>query len=185
MKKLTKCVLIGSRIFLLWGKFLAEEMNEVLDENGVVVAVVPRSEIKANALRHKSSFVILRNSIGQFYVQQRSKDKLVFPLLWETGASGGLPVGETFEEGAARELVEELGIAVPLKFLFDFSYDGPQSKVVAKAFLAVSDEKVVLSDESEGGKWISQKELEALLSEGLLCPDTAVMVRKYLAMLHA
>ena len=84
-----------------------EEMLDLLDPDGNVVGRARRGDVHGNpALRHV-------NPEGEYYLQKRSRLKRVAPGLWDTSVGGHVPTGESYEEGALRELAEELGILLP------------------------------------------------------------------------
>ncbi|MGP3920884.1 NUDIX domain-containing protein [Nonomuraea sp. 10N515B] len=43
-----------------------------------------------------------------------------FPGYYDVMVGGAVGVGESYEEAAVRELAEELGVRVPVRFLFKF-----------------------------------------------------------------
>lgn len=86
-------------------------MLDLLDEQGRVIGRVRRGEVHGNpALRHRAVHIFVVNSSGDYYLQKRSRLKRVAPGLWDTSVGGHVPAGETYEQGALRELEEELGI---------------------------------------------------------------------------
>ena len=49
----------------------AQKVDEVVvhvDEHNNVIGSVPRSRMRKEALWHRASFILIRNSAGQFYV---------------------------------------------------------------------------------------------------------------------
>ena len=89
-------------------------MLDLLDEQGRVVGMVRRSEVHGNpSLRHPSVHVFVVNSKGDVFLQRRSDYKKVQPGKWDTSVGGHIPAGENYEQGALRELEEELGVTLP------------------------------------------------------------------------
>ncbi|NIR17298.1 MAG: NUDIX domain-containing protein, partial [Desulfobacterales bacterium] len=71
-------------------------------------------------LPHRATYILVFNSGGELYVQKRTQTKDVFPGYYDVAAGGVVLAGESYEEGAVRELLEELGIrGTPLEELFD------------------------------------------------------------------
>ena len=68
----------------------------------------------ANNLLHRAVHVLIFNSAGEIFLQMRSRWKDRHPLAWDSSAAGHVNAGEEYDESAARELREELGIDIPL-----------------------------------------------------------------------
>lgn len=56
--------------------------------------------------------LILMDKLGNLLIQQRSKNKSLWPNLWDISCSGAPIAGETSAEGIIRELKEELSITL-------------------------------------------------------------------------
>ncbi|MBX2866549.1 NUDIX domain-containing protein [Candidatus Kaiserbacteria bacterium] len=124
--------------------------------------------------------IIVRNNAGDFYVHQRRSDKKTFPDYYGLGAGGHIEDGETPEEGAARELQEETGLTGELKQFFHFEYtNGDESYPVYAFEIQTNQEPSVAETEWQWCGWMSKDEVDALLEENKLCPDTAIFYRKY------
>ena len=54
--------------------------------------------------------VVVINSLGEILTQQRADSKPAFAGAWDLSVCGGVLMGETSQQAAARELYEELGI---------------------------------------------------------------------------
>src|SRR5215475_15086358 len=101
----------------------ADEIVVIVDEHNKVVGAVPRREMRAKNLPHRSTYILVFNSQGALYVQKRTMTKDVFPGYYDPASGGVVLAGESYEESARRELAEELGIQdVPLRPLFTFYY---------------------------------------------------------------
>ena len=88
-----------------------EEILDLLDASGNVTGTVRRAEVHGNpSLRHRAVHVFVTDSQGRYFLQKRSSYKRVQPDKWDTSVGGHIPAGETYEQGALRELEEELGI---------------------------------------------------------------------------
>ena len=98
-----------------------EEILDVVDENDVVVRQAPRSEVHSDRLLHRAVHVFVFNTKGELLVQLRSAHKDEHPLCYTSSASGHLNAGESYDEAAARELAEELGLESKLERLVKLS----------------------------------------------------------------
>ena len=91
----------------------AAQLVEHVDENGDVIEVVTRSEMRAKALRHRSVYIAVLDG-DRLLVHKRADWKDVFPGAWDLAFGGVCDVGEGWLESARRELLEEAGIEAPL-----------------------------------------------------------------------
>lgn len=101
---------------------MADEIFEIVDENNNVIGTAKRSECHGNpALIHRTAHVVVFHPDGRLLLQKRANTKDVQPGKWDTAVGGHLDPGENFEQGARREMNEELGIPsdVPIEHLFD------------------------------------------------------------------
>jgi isopentenyldiphosphate isomerase len=112
-------------------------MRDVVNEQDEVVGQASKEEFSTGRLICRVAFVMLTNRSGELLLHQRSAKKKAYPLYWSGAAAGHLLSGETYEEGARRELKEELGIEVPLEFIGKF-YSSPDREMVA-VFLGSHD----------------------------------------------
>ncbi|HEY3661015.1 MAG TPA: 16S rRNA (adenine(1518)-N(6)/adenine(1519)-N(6))-dimethyltransferase RsmA [Candidatus Udaeobacter sp.] len=97
------------------------EQFPVVDENDEVQGYAARSEVHGNNLRHRAVHILIFNQIGDAYLQQRSRWKDRHPLKWDSSAAGHVTAGENYDETARRELMEELGLDVPLERIFSLA----------------------------------------------------------------
>jgi 16S rRNA (adenine1518-N6/adenine1519-N6)-dimethyltransferase len=93
------------------------ELIQVVDEGNQPLAPKDRATVHREKLFHRSVHLFIRNRRGELLLQRRSHRKDRFPGHWDSGAAGHVDAGESYEEAAARELVEELGINIPLSRL--------------------------------------------------------------------
>jgi 16S rRNA (adenine1518-N6/adenine1519-N6)-dimethyltransferase len=92
-----------------------EESFSVVDGHDRVVGAAPRSQVHANNLLHRAVHMLIFNSSGEIFLQLRSRWKDRHPLAWDSSAAGHVNAGEEYDQSAARELREELGIDIPLE----------------------------------------------------------------------
>jgi 16S rRNA (adenine1518-N6/adenine1519-N6)-dimethyltransferase len=92
-----------------------EEQFQVVDEQDRPVGGSTRSQVHANNLLHRAVHVLIFSPTGEVYLQLRSRLKDRHPLTWDSSAAGHVNLGEEYDQTAARELGEELGIEAELK----------------------------------------------------------------------
>lgn len=101
---------------------MSKEFFDIYDENGNCTGTAPRSECHGNpALLHRAAHVVvIHPDTGDILLQKRKITKDIQPGKWDTAVGGHLEPGESFLDGAKRELSEELGVSgdVQLEWLF-------------------------------------------------------------------
>ena len=159
-----------------------EELVAVLDEDGAVVGVRPRSEVRRHNLRHAATAVLLRHPDGRIHVHRRSPGKDWQPSAHDAAAGGVLQVGEEPAAAAERELEEELGVtAVPLEKLLVSRYDDETTRYVAHVYEATYDGPLRFADgEVVWGAWMTLQELGRRLqdSDWPFVPDTRALLER-------
>jgi isopentenyl-diphosphate delta-isomerase len=75
-----------------------------------------------NGILHRAFSIFIFNDQKELLIQQRSDQKLLWPLFWSNSCCSHPRKGESIESAAQRRLKEELGINTKLKFLYKFQY---------------------------------------------------------------
>jgi len=91
------------------------EIFDVVDERDQVIGSRPRQEVHVNNLRHRAVHIWIFNRRGDLFLQKRSPWKQSHPNLWCSSTAGHVDSGESYEEAAHRELLEEIGVDTKLK----------------------------------------------------------------------
>src|SRR5262245_29343971 len=161
---------------------VADEIVVIVDEHNQVVGAAPRLEMRAMRLLHRSTYVLVFNFRGELYVQKRTLTKDVFPGYYDVAAGGVVLAGETYEQGAERELEEEMGIrGVPLTQLFDFYFEDDHTRLWGGAFICVYDGAIVLQEEEvESGAFMALHDILRRAETELFTPDGMYVLRRYL-----
>jgi 8-oxo-dGTP pyrophosphatase MutT (NUDIX family) len=163
----------GTQLFNL--KFLlrekdmgsADEVVIIVDEENNEVGAVPRREMRAGRLLHRATYILVFNSSGELYVQKRTQTKDVFPGYYDVAAGGVVLAGESYEEGAVRELAEELGIR--------------GIRLWGRAFSCVYDGNLVLQQEEiESGTFMKVDEVLRLAETEPFTPDCLHVLQRHL-----
>jgi 8-oxo-dGTP pyrophosphatase MutT (NUDIX family) len=160
----------------------ADEIVAIVDEYNNVVGAVPRREMRAKRLPHRSTYILVFNSQGALYVQKRTLTKDVFPGYYDPVAGGVVLTEESYEESAARELAEEMGIRdLPLTRLFDFYFEDASIRVWGSAFSCVYDGDLVLQEEEvEHVEIMTIDDILRRAETERFTPDGLYVVRRYL-----
>jgi len=107
-------------------------MADVAKLNDQVILVNRRDQIlgieektkahQGKAKLHRAISIQLFNQKGELLIQQRSKYKKLFPLIWANTVCTDVRPYETYPVAAERRLKEEFGLKARLKPVFKFSY---------------------------------------------------------------
>jgi 16S rRNA (adenine1518-N6/adenine1519-N6)-dimethyltransferase len=92
-----------------------EEQFQVVDRQDRPIGAAPRGRVHANNLLHRAVHIFIFNTQGDVFLQLRSRVKDRHPLTWDSSAAGHVNIGEEYDQTAARELREELGIKTTLR----------------------------------------------------------------------
>ena len=159
----------------------ADELVIIVDKDNNEVGIVPRSEMRSGRLPHRATYILVFNSRGELFVQKRTQSKDVFPGYYDTAAGGVVLAGERYEQGAMRELEEELGIRdTPLTSLFDFYYEDEHIRLWGRAFSCKYDGKLVLQEEEvESGEFMTVDQVLRLAATEPFTPDCLHVLRRH------
>ena len=125
--------------------------------------ITPQNELTAYMALHMPQR-------GRIFVQKRTTTKDLYPGYFDVAAGGVLTEGETYDESAAREAHEELGlIAVPLEPHFDFYHEDDTNRCWGRVYSCVHDGPFQLqAEEIESGWFASLAEVRS----GAIAPIT-------------
>ncbi|MFD4759808.1 NUDIX domain-containing protein, partial [Streptomyces sp. NPDC058439] len=105
-----------------------------------------------------------------------------FPGHYEIASGGAVAAGESYEEAAARELAEELGVRAPARFIVKFlNRSGLSPRWLAVHEAVLSDDPDPDPDEVMWHGWLSESELLRSMGENLFTPDTHDTLSHYFA----
>ena len=155
------------------------EVVDVFDEHGRLVGTASRSEVRADRLWHRSVFIAVVSRDGRrVLAHQRAGWKDVWPGRWAVAFGGVLASGESYLEGARRELGEEAGlVGLDLRRLGAGRYDDGEVREHAEVFLVRCDGPVVAVDgEVVATAWVDLERLDGWLDDHTVCPDSERLV---------
>ena len=120
------------------------------------------------------------NSAGQLLIQQRQPFKDGWPNLWDVTVGGSVLAGETSQEGARRELQEEIGLEA------DFSTAAPD---YSTTFTGGYDDVYILrmdpdlsslrlqESEVQAIRWAGLEEILSMIDQGTFIPYGKEFIR--------
>jgi isopentenyldiphosphate isomerase len=157
------------------------EWVDLVDRDNQVVGRALRQQVRQENLLHRGIAVLVRNSLGQVYVHQRTASKDLFPAMYDMFVGGVVGSGEDYREAALREAREELGVANDqLEFLFDHLYQGPLNYSWVRCYQVTWDGPIVHQpEEVQWGDWMDESQLPAWVEQVPIVPDGLEIYEAY------
>lgn len=161
-----------------------EELVQLYGEDGAPIGTAPRSRMRAANLRHGRTAILVRNTEGKVLLHRRTDGKDMYPGLYDFTVGGVMIAGESPQQGAERELAEELGVSdIDVVPLAEADYQDERTTYRAYLFTARWDGPVRPQyDEVAWCCWTTLTDLrKALVSpEWDFVPDSPVLWKDYL-----
>jgi isopentenyldiphosphate isomerase len=161
------------------------EWFEIVDEQDEVIGRALRSDCHGNPeLVHRTAHVVVFSSDGRILLQKRAANKDIQPGKWDTAVGGHLAPGETYEQGARREMNEELGIPtdLPITWLFRSKIRNEIESENVGVFQLVYDGPFHAQEEEiDELKFWSPGKLRQAMGTGVLTPNLEVEIRRLIA----
>ncbi|MFR0356932.1 NUDIX domain-containing protein [Streptomyces sediminimaris] len=162
--------------------YVVDELVERVDAQDRVLGVVSRKEAVRAGWLHRVGVVVCRDRQGRFLVHRRAERLSRFPGHHELGVGGAAGVGESYEQAAARELGEELGVRAAVRPRFTFLNRVGLSPHWLGVCDAVLPETVVPDPEEVAWHgWLTRSELRRNLQRWTFTPDSREIFDRYLA----
>lgn len=152
---------------------------QIVDENDKPIGGADMKKAWLEGLYHRVARIMVQDDEGSLLLQLRVKAKELWPERWDNSAAGHVDLGESYEDAAARELKEEVGIAdVKLQsldyYFSDDRYKNYRTREFNKVYLAVIPKGYKTKrQESEVAdiRWFSKEEVRELLkNDGKMTP---------------
>ncbi len=160
----------------------AKETVVIVDRSNRVTGSAPRAVMRREGLIHRAAYILVFDSVGRLFVQERTMCKDIFPGYHDLCTGGVVLAGEDYETSAVRELEEEIGVrGVPLTFHFDFYGEYAGQKVWGRVFSCTADGPFVLQpEEVAGGAFYGPDEVRRLAADEPCTPDSVYVLGRYL-----
>ena len=95
----------------------SQEIFDIVDERDRVIGQASRAQTHRDGFLHRAIHVFATDDAGLLFLQRRALDKESAPGLWSSSCSGHVDSGETYDQAALRELVEEIGLTLTAREL--------------------------------------------------------------------
>jgi isopentenyl-diphosphate delta-isomerase len=120
----------------------------LVDEDDNILGYKAKAEChEGKGILHRAFSVFIFNRKQELLIQQRSAQKLLWPLYWSNSCCSHPRKGEITDAAALRRVQEELGITTQLEYLYKFKYHavfqdlGAESELCS-VYIGISDDKI-------------------------------------------
>lgn len=140
---------------------MKEENVVLVDSKDNAIGLMPKMEAHEKGVLHRAFSVFILNAKGELMLQQRAAEKYHSPSLWTNTCCSHQRDGETTLDAGKRRLREEMGLEIPLQFLFSFIYkadfdNGLTEHELDHVLLGQSEQAPQINKEEVGDwKWMS------------------------------
>ncbi len=162
---------------------MEEELLEIVDKEGNVIGIAPRSEIHGNSsLLHKVVHVLVFNEKGEILLQKRSINKDVAPGKWDTSVGGHISPFEDLITAAKRETEEELGFTPDnLRFLYSYIHSNSYESELVYTFSCIRNSNFSFNKtEIDEIRFWKLDEIKNAIGKELLSNNFEEEITKYL-----
>jgi isopentenyldiphosphate isomerase len=163
-----------------------QELVDVVDDHGQIVATVSRREVRQRRLPHRCVYVLVFNERGELFIHLRTPTKDVYPSHWDVCVGGVLAAGESFDAAARREVAEELGLDAAPERLFPFRYSDSSSVVQGMVYRVKNDGPFQLqAEEIVRGEFVPPQAVAGRAAQEPFCPDALSVFMEYMRRFHS
>ena len=142
-----------------------------VDADDKVTGYCTRAQCHAgDGMRHRAFSIFIFDRAGRVLLQQRSTQKALWPLYWSNSCCSHPRAGESTVTAAQRRLTEELGIDVPLTYVYKFAYQARYNQTgseneLCTVFIGQTDMDIQANpEEIKSWRYISPEDLDAELA---------------------
>lgn len=165
-----------------------EYLTQVTDADAVIGPVARSRAHGDPSLIHRSVHVLVIGTDGKLLLQKRSLRKDTQPGKWDTSVGGHVGFGQSYEEAARREALEELGLDLDgeLTFLYPSRIRNAVESENIHTFLRVSAGPFRPEPgEIDELRFWTRSEIAAALGQGIFTPNFEEEFALFLASPHA
>ncbi len=148
-----------------------------MDGDDHVVGQVTRAEMRRTGARHRATYVVVRTTSGGVVVHRRAEWKDVSPGAWDLCFGGVVDAGESWDDAAGRELMEEAGVSGGLRRIGTDRYDAAGVGINCGIYEVVHDGPYPCPDgEVVETRVVPVDGLAAFVEDHVVCPDSVAVV---------
>lgn len=155
-----------------------KEQFVVVDKNDKIIEYRKRFECHHNPkLIHRAVDIVIFNKKGEVLLQKRSQFKDTNPGFFGLSTAGHVAVGETYKQTAIREMMEEIGIKIKLKYKGKHFYQDKRESEMTAVYVGNYDGSFKIDkQEVESVKFYSPSEIEKIRNK--ITPGALFTFRK-------
>ncbi len=157
-----------------------EELLPIVEPDGTVIGSATRAECHGGScLLHPVVHLHVFNPAGELYLQKRPSWKDIQPGKWDTAVGGHVDYGETVAEALPRETREELGVVgFTAEHLLTYVFESDRERELVHVFRTVYAGEIRPTDELDGGRFWSLREIRNSLGRGIFTPNFEQEIRR-------
>ncbi len=161
---------------------MTKEIFDIVDEEDHIIGQATRKQVHGNPdLIHRVVHILVFNSKNEVYLQKRDKNKDVQPGKWDTSVGGHVDKGESYQNAAAREMKEELGITgAGFDFLYKYRMQNNYESEYVSTYHCLWDGDIKTNvEEIEEGRFWQLHEIDAKADSGIFTPNFLDEIHRY------
>lgn len=143
---------------------MVDHYIDVVNQNDEVIGKEMKSKKPELGFISRVVAIMVKNSEGKIIVCKRGSHKKIDAGKYDLSAFGNVDSGESYEQAASRELMEETGLRCPLvmldKFYQENEYNSKKFKIFCGVFLGNSDEEPKINYEVVSFRKMTIEEIE-------------------------
>lgn len=148
---------------------MADHYVDIVNENDEIIGKELKNKKPELNFISRVVAILVKDSKGRIVVCKRGSHKKIDADKYDLSAFGNVDSGESYEQAASRELMEETELKCPLtmldKFYQENQHDGKKFKIFCGIFLANSDEEPKLNHELVSYRKMTIDEIEGEMNE--------------------
>lgn len=159
-----------------------------VDEHDNPIGPIGRDDSRKTGARYRIARVSVEDADGNVLLQKRVDTKKTYPGCWDTSAGGNISYGESYEDAAARELREEVGIEgvglQEVSYFYGEVIDPAGNKMnrFTKVYQAIVPRDIIVtpqSDEVAELVWVTPSELTNIIAEDRITDGLRQVAERY------